>query len=205
MVLLDFNLGDGYMNFLSRIAATGICVTIITDGENDNQAEKIGNLKIIKIKNLFLASFFRSQRVKKAILSTNPDIVLWYGTPFSAFYLASFKSLGRPLIWDIETDIYDLKSLSRIPIREILNPINRLYTYFLTALFSRFALSVVGNSSFINRIVIPNTHLKDALIKKGIDSAKLTIVPSTIEKNEINLTSLDSQRRGPYEAGIWSR
>jgi glycosyltransferase involved in cell wall biosynthesis/peptidoglycan/xylan/chitin deacetylase (PgdA/CDA1 family) len=176
-----------------RIASQGTSVTILTDGESA-QSEKIENLTIIRVGELTFAPLFRKEKLKKILFSTNPDVVVWYGSPFSALYLAGFKSLGKPLIWDIDTDIYNLKFLSRLPIRVILNPINGLYTYFAAAMLSRFTLRNVGNSRFINRIVVPNVNLKKEFCKQGIASAKIIVVPSTIEKEETSLTGVDSKR-----------
>jgi phosphatidyl-myo-inositol dimannoside synthase len=163
-------------------------VTIITDGHSEKQ-EYIENIRIVRISKLMLAPFLNVKNLISVILKTNPDVVVWYGSPFSAIYLTRFKLLGKPLIWDIDTDLYDLRFLSRIPLKEILNPINQLYTYLIAATYCRLIIATVANSLFVSKIIVPNIYLKSVLCKKGVIAEKLVIIPSTIEAKEIAQTN----------------
>jgi glycosyltransferase involved in cell wall biosynthesis len=169
-----------------RIASKGISVTILTDGYVKFQGKILDKINIVTLEGLSFAPFIRKEKLKETIISTNPDVVVWYGTPFSAFFLAGLSSLQKPLIWDIETDLYNLKFLCKIPLREILNPINKIYLYFLTAILSKYFIRIVGNSSFIKKIIVPNNHLKKVLLEKGIFSNKIKIIGSAIEKQNEN-------------------
>ena len=177
-----------------RIASKDISVTIITDGHSDQPEETIDKIKIIRIKHLMFAPFFKTKQLRTSILNTNPDLVVWYGTPFSAVYLTQLRSLGKPLIWDIDTDIYTLRFLSRIPHREMFHPANNLFHYLATAVFSKRIITLVANSSFITRIIVPNRHLKSTLCDKGIPSSKIAIVPSAIDVKELNQINFENPK-----------
>jgi glycosyltransferase involved in cell wall biosynthesis len=168
----------------SWMISQGNQVTIITDGD-EGQTE-IGKIHVIQINNLNLVQLLKPKEIRQKVLETNPDIVVLYGTPFSTFYLSHFRKLGKPFIWDIERDIYSLRILLRIPFRELLNLFNNFYTYFATLILPRFVIRLVANSGFINKIIVPNAHLKEVLTKKGIFEQKIVIVPSTIEKVQPN-------------------
>ncbi len=182
-----------------RLSSKGVEVTILTDGYLKFQEKMIDKINIVTFEGLSLAPLVKKEQLKKIIIDTNPDAVVWYGTPFAAFYLTGLKAIGKPLIWDIETDVYTLKFLSKIPFREILNPINNLYLYFLTAIFSKFLIGLVGNSSFISKIIVPNNHLKTVLLKKGVFSRKIAIVGSTIDRENNNQPIIQKNLR--FELG----
>jgi glycosyltransferase involved in cell wall biosynthesis len=169
-----------------RLVSKGVSVTIVTDGYGHSQCNEISGINIVRINSFALALIIHKKKTIKSILSTNPDIVVWYGTPFSVFYIMGLKGLCRPLVWDIETDVYDLKTLLRIPARLVLNPVNNLYTYFLTTLIFKNIIRAVGNSSFIKKIIVPSKNIQKRLTKKGINPDKITIVESTIYKEDIN-------------------
>ena len=159
----------------------------MTDGYGQTQCDEIAGINILRVNSFVLALLIHKKKIIKSILGTNPDIVVWYGTPFSVFYILGLKALCKPLVWDIETDLYDLKTLLRIPARVVLNPINNLYTYFLSALFlNKNMTKVVGNSPFMKKIIVPSENLRNRLIEKGIDPEKIAIVESTIHKEKIN-------------------
>ncbi len=42
----------------------------------------------------------------------------------------------------------------------------------------------MANSELINKVIVPNRHLKAVLNKKGVKPNKIAIVPSTIETKE---------------------
>lgn len=166
-------------------------VTIITDGHSNVTDEEIDKIKVIRINSLMLAPLLHFRYLISTIQKTEPDLVIWYGSAFSAIYLTRLKSLGKPLIWDIDTDLYGPKSLSRIPPRTLFNPINRLYTYLAAAICSPIMMRPVGNSSLISKIIVPNNHLKNVLKNQGINPDKIVIIPSAIELNQMAQADID--------------
>ncbi|MCW4010409.1 MAG: glycosyltransferase family 4 protein [Candidatus Bathyarchaeota archaeon] len=185
-----------------RIAAGGASVTIITNGESGQAEEQIENIRVIRMNNLMLAPFLNSKKLLSKIWGTDPDLVVWYGSPFSALYLSKLKSLGKPLIWDIDTDIYSLKFLFRIPHREILHPDSNLLQYLVTAAFSKRILRVVADSSLVSGLIVPNMHLRNTLCERGVSPTKIAVVPSTIETKDTCVTNLTNGKELRGKLGL---
>jgi glycosyltransferase involved in cell wall biosynthesis len=141
-----------------------------------------------------LAPLIKKRELVKTILKNKPDLVIWYGTPLSAAYLTQLRSIGKPVIWDIDTDIYSLKIFTRISFREMFHPHhNLLWQQIITALFPRFIIRSVANSALISRIVVPSQFLKTSLCKIGVEPGKIAIIPSTIEKDASNCSNIDEK------------
>jgi glycosyltransferase involved in cell wall biosynthesis len=130
---------------------------------------------------LATAPFVHPRQLVKDILKTEPDAVVWYGSAFSPLYLSQLRALKKPLIWDIDTDIYGLQFLSRYPKRELLDPKNSMLQFVISAVLGQHLIRRVANSAFIAKVVVPNRHLKDVLCSKGVDPEKIAVIPSTIE------------------------
>ena len=175
-----------------RISSQGFSVTIITDRPPEKLEEKIGKIRVVQFTGLTLAPFFKKKKLLSAILETTPHIVVWYGSPFSSLYLKNFKSLRKPLILDIDTDLYSLNHLSRIPLRILLNPSNNLFHHLATALFSNYITRITANSNVIDKIIVPNEHIKNKLYQRGVPQNKIAIVPSTIDVTELGNYSNDT-------------
>ena len=179
------------------MTASNIHVTILSDKNSDHpNEEKIDGILVNRISHLMLAPIIKKKELIKAILKSNPDLVVWYGTPLSAIYLNQLRSIRKPLIWDVDRDLHSLKILSGISFREILRPHhNSLWSQVITALFPRLVIRIVANSALISKIVVPSRSLKMSLCKIGVESRKIAIVPSTIEKVASNCLSIDENNR----------
>jgi glycosyltransferase involved in cell wall biosynthesis len=165
-----------------------ISVTIVSDRNSTQpQTEKIDEILINRISRIMLAPLIKKRELIRTILKNNPDIVIWYGTPLSAIYLTQLRSIGKPVIWDIDTDLHSLKIFSRISFREMFHPHhNLLWQQILTAICPRFVIRGVANSALISKIIVPSQYFKESLCKIGIDPGKITVIPSTIEMDDLN-------------------
>jgi glycosyltransferase involved in cell wall biosynthesis len=163
--------------------ARGISVTVVSDGNpTPFGCEEIDGIHVTRISNLIIAPLVKKKKLLQAIMENKPDIVIWYGTPFSAIYLNRLKSMARPFIWDIDTDLYSLNIISRFSLREFFHPHhNFLLNPLLTAICPRFIIKSTANSGLVNSIVVPSQYLKDSLIRIGVEAGKIAVVPSTIE------------------------
>lgn len=171
-----------------RMTTRAISVTIVSDRNSTQpQTEKIDEILIYRISHLLLAPLIKKRELVKTILKNQPDIVIWYGTPLSAVYLTQLRSIGKPVIWDIDTDINSLKIFRRISFREIFHPHhNLLWHQILTAICPRFIIRRVANSASINKIIVPSQYLKKSLCKIGVSPSKIAVIPSTIEMDDLN-------------------
>jgi len=180
-----------------RLRASSDSVTILSDKEVGlSDEEEIDGMLIKRISHLMMALFFKKRLLKETILKSNPDIVIWYGTPFSAVYLPKLRSLGKPLIWDIDSEMHTLRILSRVSLREIMHPHhNFLWQQIATALTPRFIIRSVANSALISKVVVPSHYLKTVLSNIGVKPEKIVIVPSTIDRDGSNCLDTDEALR----------
>jgi glycosyltransferase involved in cell wall biosynthesis len=105
------------------------------------------------------------------------------------------------LIWDIDTDIYSLAALTRVPKRTLLNPINGMYTHLAATASASLLIESAANSQLVTKIVVPNNHLKTVLCTKGAPPQKVAIIPSTIELKEREPANSQDLRRSLGLAG----
>lgn len=178
------------------MTAKAISVTIISDRNSGQlQMERISELNVNRISHLTLAPLLKRGELVDTILASKPDLVIWCGTALSATYLTRLRSIRKPLIWDIDSDIYSLKIFSRISFRELFHPHhNLLWPQMLIALCPRFIIRSVANSSSVSRIIVPSQYLKDSLSKIGVDVGKITVIPSTIDMDDMDLPSVFVER-----------
>jgi phosphatidyl-myo-inositol dimannoside synthase len=165
-----------------RMKTKGYSITILTDGKCGKIKDKVMELDVIFVDDLFSSLIFRARKLLSIISETAPEIVVLYGTPFSAVYLNKFKSLGKPLVWDIDTDIYNfeylIRNFSKIPFREIIH--FYLFQYIASVTFSKY-IGIVANSSIISKIIVPNYRIKCNLCEKGVFQSQVAILSSTID------------------------
>jgi glycosyltransferase involved in cell wall biosynthesis len=166
----------------TRLVNKGVQITIITDPYESEQETEIDGIKIRQIEGLTLAPFLHPKQLVTNIQKTYPDAVVWYGSTFSPLYLNQLRSLAKPLIWDIDTDICTPKQLLQYPKAELLNPKNSMLQFILSTALSQHLIESTANSATINKIIVPNQHLKTVLTKKGVKPKKIAIIPSTIDK-----------------------
>ena len=180
-----------------RLRANSDSVTILSDkklGQSDE--EEIDGMLIKRISHLMMALILKKRLLKETILKSNPDVVIWYGTPFSAVYLPKLRSLGKPLIWDIDSEIHTLRILSRVSLGEIMHPHhNFLWQQIATALTPRFIIRSVANSALISKVVVPSHYLKTVLSNVGVKPEKIVVIPSTIDRDGSNCLETDEALR----------
>jgi phosphatidyl-myo-inositol dimannoside synthase len=176
-------------------AKEGVSVTIISDGRSTAfDQEVIDGISIKRIDKLMLRSFIRGKKIKQFILETNPDVVIWYGTPFSAFYLNNLRTIRKPIVWDFDTDLPNLTILKSISLREFFHPDHRsLSIHLLTLLLPKLIIKNIANSKLISGIIVPSTCIKVSLVKIGVRSNKIEVISSTINKTD-NMSSNKSER-----------
>jgi len=168
-----------------RMAAKrGFSVFIISDRTpNSSEFEEIDGISVTRINRLTLVGIFGKRELAKVVLKDNPDVVIWYGSPLSAIYLNQLRTIGKPVIWDIDMDIPALRSLGRLSFRELLNLDHNLFLpQLLTIMYPKFIMKRVANSRFINRIIVPGQSLKNSMCKIGVNPEKIRVLPSTIER-----------------------
>jgi glycosyltransferase involved in cell wall biosynthesis len=159
-------------------------VTIVTNKKSGaSNLDEIDGLRIYRIGNLTTSPILNKKFLANILIKNSPDVIVWCGTPLSALYLSRLKSVKKPLIWDIDSDIHSLRSLSRISIGEFIHPHhNFLWQQLLTAMLPRIVIRTVSNSAIISEIIVSNNYLKKSLQNIGVKPAKIAIVPSTIDK-----------------------
>lgn len=167
-------------------AKEGISVCIISDKTASSpDKEEIDGITITRIDRLMLMPILRRKELTRLILESDPDIVIWYGTPLSAIYLNQMRTIGRPVIWDIDMDIQNFRTLNPISLRELLQPNhNLLLPKLLTILCPNFIIKRIANSRLISRIVVPSKCIKSSLCKIGVQPNKIEVIPSTIDKTD---------------------
>lgn len=126
-------------------------------------------------------------KVIRAIMEDNPDFVIWHGTHLSAVYLSQLKTLGKPLIWDIDRDLNGLEIFRSISLQELFYRHHRfLWQNVLMAFIPRQLVKVVANSGFVTRIIVPSNPLRSSLASLGVELKKIAVVPSTVNKDVFN-------------------
>jgi len=171
-----------------RMITKAVSVTIVSNKNSTQpQTERIDKIVINRISHLALAPFIRKKELVESILKNDPDVVIWYGSPLSAVYLTQLRSIGKPVIWDIDSDLHSLNVFSRISIREIFHPHhNILWHQILTAICPRLIIRTVANSALISKIIVPSHYLKKSLCKIGVSRSKIAVIPSTIDIDNSN-------------------
>ncbi len=182
-----------------RLIANDNSVTIVSDGnDSTSEPEIIDTLLIHRISNLTTTPIFNKRLLTDCIEKTKPDIVVWCGSPLSAIYLPGLKSLRKPLIWDIDCDLYSLHTISRISIQEIMHPHHRnLWQQILTAILPRFIIRSSANSELISRIIVSSNYHKLSLQNVGVEPSKIAVISSTINKGDVPVVERrnDKERR----------
>ncbi|MFB0522425.1 MAG: glycosyltransferase family 4 protein [Candidatus Bathyarchaeia archaeon] len=163
-----------------KMIEQGVQVTLITDRKADQpMTETFNGLRVHRVEHFYPNLFLRKMRFTKAILKNNPDVIVWFGSPLSAIYLARLKGIQKPVAWVIDNEIYDLRVLSRVSFREMVSPHHRFLWYpLMTALCPRAIIRGAANSPMIRKIVVPSQYLKNSLVKIGTIAKKIVIVPS---------------------------
>jgi len=151
----------------------GIKTTIITaDSKNDT----IDGISIVNFKNKSLRSLDEKQ--KEFLYSLNPDLIYWFGTPYSGLYLNKIK-LKVPIIVNISSIFSNFKEFRHLKINEIIN--GHLFQ-FLSSFFpiNRF-IGKKLNSTNISCIITANNAISDRLIEYGVEKKKIKISPLCFE------------------------
>ena len=134
---------------------------------------------------LVWAPLLAKRKIIRAILEDNPDYIVWHGTHLSAVYLPQLRSIGKPLIWDIDRDLNGLEIFRNISFREMFYRHHRfLWQNMLTAFLPRQLIKTVANSEFVTRIIVPSEPLRSSLTTVGIDPSKIIVVPSAVDIND---------------------
>lgn len=187
--------------------ARAVDVAILSDkSSDDSDVEIVDGIPVNRMSHLIWAPILKKKALFQNIVRSKPDVVVWYGTYLSAAYLTQLRSIGKPLIWDIERDLYGLKIFRGISFREMFHPHHSfLWQQILTALIPRPMIRVVANSAFISRIVVPSQSLKMPLCEIGVEPAKIVVVPSTLEKTDyacstISKSSQESKKKAGFGA-----
>jgi glycosyltransferase involved in cell wall biosynthesis len=178
------------------MVAKGISVTIISDGNpTRTETEELDGIQINRVNHLVLAPLLKKEELVRVITKRNPDIVVWCGSPLSAVYLSRLRRVGRPFIWDIDTDVNNLGSFCGVSVREFLHPHHGLLlNQLLTAILPRSLIRSTANSALVSKITVPGKYLKESLVNIGVDAAKVTIIPSTIENTRQSSEDAKEQR-----------
>lgn len=172
--------------------------------------EEIDGIQITRISNFSLAPLMRRRELLEAIARSKPDVVIWYGTLFSAIYLTRLKSIMKPLVWDIETGMNGIELLRRLSLREVFHPHHTflLYQAFMAAL-PKFVIRSVANSAMISKIIVPGQYLRESLCRLGVKESKIAIMPLAVEMNRIknsdtSLANEKPERESRGEAEVFT-
>jgi len=176
-------------------AKEGVSVTIISNGRStSSNQEVIDGISIKRIDKLMLRSFIGGKKIKGLILETAPDVVIWYGTPFSAFYLNNIRTINEPIVWDFDMDLPNLTNLKAISVREFFHPDHRsLFIHLLTLMLPKLIIKNIANSTLISGIIVPSQCIKMSLVKIGVLPNKIEVISSTINKTD-NMSLNKSER-----------
>jgi glycosyltransferase involved in cell wall biosynthesis len=175
--------------------ANSVNVTIISDKQpTESDTEQIEGIVVRRIPHPMFAPISNRGMLVRSILKDKPDFIVWYGSPLSAMYLSRLKSMGIPLIWDIDVDITSLVTLQKLSFREAFHPHHTfLWQNLMIALIPKQIMRIVANSLFVIKITVPNQSLKLQLLKIGVESSKIEIIPSTIEKDDFDSFLIDEK------------
>lgn len=167
-----------------RLVANKNVVTILSNKiPRCPDIERIDGILIYRIEDITWAPLIRKKHLLKSIGDCKPDIIVWYGTPLSSIYLTQLKSIEKPIIWDIDSELHDLKLFKQVSILEMLHPHHGfLWQKIAIALLPKVIVKCVANSSIIEKLIVPSRSLKSSLCRIGVKPEKVAIVPSTIEK-----------------------
>lgn len=183
----------------------GISVTVISDKDSTRpETEEIETIKVFRLGHPTLMVLFRKGELTKSILKSEPDAIVWFGSPLSAIYLSRLKAVKKPLLWVMDTDLGSLKLLSHISSRELFDSQNTsLWFQLMTAFLPRCFIRRIANSALIHGIIVPSNHHKTSLAKIGVNPQKVVIIPSTIDTNTArNPGSSHETTRFREEAGL---
>jgi phosphatidylinositol alpha-1,6-mannosyltransferase len=181
-----------------RLVKGQVSVRLISDWTQAfgtrTQTEKVDGVEITRFGHLALAPLTRKRELIKAILESKPDVLVWFGTAGSAWYLNQLRSIEKPIIWDIENDVYTLGLFTHFSLREVVNPHHKLLLPQLsTAMCPRIIIRNVANSDMINKIVVPSRCAKTSLCGLGVREQKIRIISSGLDKDDQNFQRAHAQ------------
>ena len=161
-------------------------MSIISDKTSSSpEKEVIDGISITRIDRLMLKFFFRRKEFRALILKNKPDVIVWQGTPQSAIYLNHLRTIGKPIIWDIDIDLQHLINLNRISIRDLFHTNHTfLLLQLLVIIPPKYIIRRIANSALISKIIVPSQHNKRSLSKIGVRPNKIDVISSTIDKTD---------------------
>jgi len=160
----------------------GVEISVVTDREAGQPAtEVLDGLRVDRLNHFHRELFLGNARLRGAISEKNPDAIIWFGSPLSSMYLTRLKGMGKPVIWNIDNEVYDLGVLGRVSFHDMISPHHRFLWYpIATALCPRAIIRRAANSPMIRKIVVPSQYLKSSLVRIGTSSQKIAVVPSSM-------------------------
>jgi glycosyltransferase involved in cell wall biosynthesis len=161
----------------------GIAVTVISSG-NVPGVRHVDGVKVRFIPHLILIPILRRNTFMRVLLSDEPDVVLWYGSPLAAFYMPFVKRIGKPIVLNINRDRCDLACIRRLSFREIVSHRSG-WDYFASLLAPASVLRRLLDRSPVERVVVPTSHLKESLCRIGIPAERIEVASSFVDLDSL--------------------
>jgi glycosyltransferase involved in cell wall biosynthesis len=164
--------------------AKGIKVTVLSDRvKGQPTSERVDNIEVLHLNHLMWLPIIQRGKMLDVLEKNNPDVIVWCGKPLSCVSLVQLRFIKKPIVWSLESGVHSLQVLLRLPLRELLSKYHRfLWNEILNALFPRFLIRTIANSSLVKKVVVPSRYLRDWLLGMGVLSGKVTVIQSTLDE-----------------------
>lgn len=176
------------------MVAKGFEVTLLSDEAKGLPAsEKVGGLEVLRLNHLMWLPLINKKRLLDVLKKREPDVIVWVGKPLSCVSLALLGFTKKPIVWIVESGVHNLRSLLGLSLKEILSRHHGfLWNEILNAIFPRFLIRKVGNSSLVKRVIVPSQYLENWLLKIGVPPRKVTVIPSALDEYYRNLPMISN-------------
>ncbi len=132
------------------------------------------NVRVLRQKSLR----FPTKELTTAIIATRPDLIYWFGNPFSGIILRHYKKVGIPFVLFVSQTVLSIWDLLRLRFRKVLDyKFDLLSTFIPLNGIVRFL-----NCDNIKLVIVPSRAIGDRLKCLGVIPEKVELVPLTLYK-----------------------
>jgi len=162
-----------------RMKPLGHEVKILTDlANNSPRDESINGIHVRRVEKFFI--FFKFEKLIEALDEEDADIINWFGGPLSTLYFSRMeKSFRQKIIWNMykgKMTFNDFRNLNFAERVSLLTDVQYIYSIVPNFLVKRGSMS-----SRVSLIIVWSKRLKKYLQDIGVNSDKITVVPSGVD------------------------
>jgi phosphatidyl-myo-inositol dimannoside synthase len=176
-----------YLYELSRyMNSKGLGVEFISDAHLSlPYREIIDNIVIHYITHIRPSISGNSENLLKKISEISPDVILWSMDAKSFCLVGIMDRLNIPIISLWMGTTYSKKYILSLGLRELAFNFSSIYGHALNSLVPTSLIRFSLKRAIIKRIIVLNESNKSMLIKFGISSNKICVIPPGIEYSDL--------------------